>query len=107
MDVHLDVPQGKGPQHVEVLVREFPVGANSGWHVHAGVEIAYLVAGTMSLEQLGQPKRVLHPGDSFMVPRGAPHNGANLGKVPARLVITYVTDKDAPLRTSVPAPTAH
>ena len=107
MDVHLDVPQDRGAQHVEVLVREFPVGGSSGWHVHAGVEIAYLLSGTMSLEQLGQPTRVLHPGDSFMVPRGTPHNGANLGKVPAKLVITYVTDKDAPLRTPVPAPVVH
>jgi quercetin dioxygenase-like cupin family protein len=104
MDVHLDVPQDKGPQHVEVLVREFPVGGSSGWHTHPGVEIAYLVAGEMSLEQDGQSIRRLMPGDSFMVPRGVAHNGANLGKVPARLVITYVVDKNAPLRTPVAPP---
>lgn len=99
----LDVPQDKGTQHVSTLVREFPVGVSSGWHTHAGVEIAYLIAGEMTLEEEGQATRVLHPGDSFMVPRGVAHNGANIGKVPARLVITYVVDKDAPLRTRVPA----
>lgn len=103
MDFHFDVPQDKGPQHVNTLVREFPVGGSSGWHAHPGVEIAYLVAGEMTLEQEGQPTRVLRPGDSFMMPRGVPHNGANIGAVPARLVITYVYDKDAPLRTPVPA----
>jgi quercetin dioxygenase-like cupin family protein len=104
MNVRLDVPLEKGPQHVNVLVREFPVGGSSGWHTHPGVEIAYLLAGEMSLEQQGQPTRRLAPGDSFMVPRGVAHNGVNLGKVPARLVITYVVDRDAPPRTGVPAP---
>jgi quercetin dioxygenase-like cupin family protein len=100
----LDVPQDHGMQHVTVLVREFPVGGSSGWHRHSGVEIAHLLAGEMTLEQAGQPTRVLHPGDSFSVPRGLAHNGANVGKAPARLVITYLVDKDAPLRAPVPAP---
>lgn len=104
MDFHLDVPQDKGPQHVNTLVREFPVGGSSGWHVHPGVEVAYLLAGEMTLDQAGQPTRRLSPGDSFLMPRGVAHNGVNVGKVPARLVITYIYDKDAPLRTPVPAP---
>jgi quercetin dioxygenase-like cupin family protein len=104
MNLHLEVPQDKGPQQVNALVREFPVGSSSGWHVHPGVEIAYLIAGEMTLERAGQPTRRLVPGDSFLVPRGLAHNGANIGKVPARLVITYVYDKAAPLRVPVPAP---
>lgn len=107
MDVHLDVPQDKGPQRVNVLVREFPVGGGSGWHIHPGTEIAYLLQGEMSLEEAGKPRRVLKPGDSFTVARGVPHNGANLGQVPARLVITYVVDKDAPVRTAVEPPREH
>ena len=54
-----------------------------------------------------KPTRRLRPGDSFVVARGVAHNGVNLGKEPARLVLTYMVDKDAPLRTSVPAPHAH
>ncbi len=107
MDVHLDVPQDKGAQHVNVLIREFPVGGGSGWHVHPGVEIAYLLQGRMSLEEEGKPIRTLEPGDSFTVARGVPHNGANLGTVPARLVITYVVDRDAPVRTAVEPPHRH
>ena len=99
-----DVPQDKGQQQVQVVKREFPVGSSSGWHVHPGVETAYLLSGVMSLEMAGQPRMILHPGDTFTVPRGVAHNGANLGKVPARLVIAYVVDKGAPVRTSVPTP---
>ncbi len=106
-DVRIDVPQDKGPQRVHVLLREFPVGGASGWHVHPGAEIAYLLAGEMSLEEAGRPARRLKPGDSFTVTRGTPHNGVNLGQVPARLVITYVTDGGAPLRTPVPEPHRH
>jgi quercetin dioxygenase-like cupin family protein len=99
-----DVPQDKGAQQVQVMKREFPVGSSSGWHVHPGVETAYLLSGVMSLEMAGQPRMVLHPGDSFTVPRGVAHNGANIGKVPARLLIAYVVDKGAPVRTAVPPP---
>lgn len=98
-DIHLDVPQDKGPQHVNVLTREFPVGGSSGWHVHPGVEIAWLQSGEMELQEAGKPPRRLKAGDSFMMPRGVAHNGINLGAEPARLVITYVVDKDAPVRT--------
>lgn len=104
MDVHYDVPQDKGPQHVNTVLRVFPVGGGSGWHTHSGAEIAYLLDGEMTLERAGQPTRILRAGESFMVPRGLAHNGANIGKVPARLVITYVTDKDAPVRSPAPTP---
>lgn len=101
-----DVPQDKGAQEVQVVKREFPVRGASGWHVHPGVETAYLLSGTMSLEIAEQPRMVLRAGDTFTVPRGVAHNGVNLGKVPARLVIIYVVDKGAPVRTPVnpPAP---
>lgn len=101
-----DVPQDKGQQQVQVVKREFPVGSSSGWHVHPGVETAYLLSGIMSLEMTGQPRMVLRPGDSFTVPRGVAHNGVNLGKVPARMVIAYVVDKGAPVRSPAnpPAP---
>ena len=99
-----DVPQDKGQQEVQVVKRTFPIGSSSGWHVHPGVESAYLLSGTMSREMAGQPRMVLHQGDTFTVPRGVAHNGANMGKVPALLVITYVVDKGAPVRTTVNPP---
>ena len=99
-----DVPQDKGAQEVQVLKREFPVGSPSGWHVHPGVETAYLLDGVMSFEMAGQPKAIMRAGDSFTVPRGVAHNGVNVGRFPARMVIVYVVDKGAPVRTAVPPP---
>jgi len=100
----LDVPQDKGAQEVQVIRRTFPVGGASGWHVHPGVEIAYVLSGTMALDTPGQPRRVLRAGESFMMPRGAAHNGVNLGRRPAELLITYTLDKGAAQRTSVAPP---
>lgn len=47
------------------------------------------------------------PGGSFTIPRGAVHNGVNVGCVPARLLITYLLDKGAPQRTDAPDPAVH
>ena len=102
--VTYDVPQDKGGQEVQILKRTFPVGSSSGWHVHPGVETAYLLSGEMLLEMAGRQPMRLRAGDSFTAPRGVAHNGRNPGKIPARMVITYVIDKGAPVRSAVPVP---
>jgi quercetin dioxygenase-like cupin family protein len=99
-----DVPSDKGAQEVQVLKRTFPAGSTSGWHVHPGVETAYLLSGEMLLEMAGQPPMRMRAGDSFTLPRGAAHNGSNVGRVPAVMVITYVVDKGAPIRAAVAKP---
>lgn len=99
----LDVPQDKGPQQVIVQTREFAPGAQSGWHVHPGVEMATVVSGEMEIVTAGGVRR-LGPGESFQMARGQPHNGVNPGAVPAKVVITLVIDKGAEPRQSVPAP---
>lgn len=99
----LDVPQDKGPQVVHVQEREFAPGATSGWHIHPGVEIAYLISGEMELMTAGGTRH-LKPGDSFVIPRGEAHNGLNSGAGNAKLVITLVVDRDAPARQAVESP---
>lgn len=98
----LDVPRGK-PQLVIVQSRDFAPGSESGWHVHPGTEVAYLASGRLELHVEGKVT-VLEPGDSFTMPRGVPHNGANAGPGPSRAVITLVVDKGAQPRQPVAAP---
>lgn len=99
----LAVPQDHGEQVVLVQARTFAAGANAGWHVHPGTEIAYVVSGEMELRTADGVRR-LKAGESFVMPRGAAHDGGNPGRKPARLVITLVVDKGVPPRESVPAP---
>ena len=98
----LDVPRGKA-QLVIVQSRDFAAGAESGWHIHPGIEVAYVVSGQLEVRVKGKVS-VLNPGDSFTMPRGVAHNGVNRGPQSAKVVITLLVDKGAAPRQSVPAP---
>ena len=98
----LDVPRGKA-QRVIVQSRDFAAGAESGWHIHPGIEVAYVVSGQLEVRVKGKVS-VLNPGDSFTMPRGVAHNGVNRGPQSAKVVITLLVDKGAAPRQSVPAP---
>ncbi|MFM5950379.1 MAG: cupin domain-containing protein [Novosphingobium sp.] len=98
----IDVPRTR-PQQVLVQSRDFAPGSESGWHVHPGTEVAYVSAGQLELRVQGKTT-VLGPGDSFTIPRGVAHNGANPGSATARVVITLVVDKGVAPRQPVPAP---
>jgi quercetin dioxygenase-like cupin family protein len=99
----VDVPQEHGAQVVIVQSRDFPAGAEAGWHVHSGTETAVVISGEMEMITAGGVRRY-GPGESFTMPRGTAHNGVNAGKDVARVVITLVVDKGAPPRQPVPAP---
>ena len=64
---------------------------------------AVVRSGEMELVTAGGVRR-LKVGDSFVMPRGVPHNGANPFGEAAQVSITLVVDKGAPARQSVPAP---
>ena len=98
----IDVPRAK-PQRVIVQSRDFAPGAQSGWHVHPGTEIAYVTSGELELLVKGKVT-VIRAGDSFTVPRGVPHNGVNRSGGVATAVITLVVDKGAQPRQPVPEP---
>lgn len=99
----LDVPQDHGAQVVIIQSRDFPAGAEAGWHVHPGTETAVVISGEMEMITAGGVRRY-GPGESFTMPRGAAHNGVNTGKETARVVITLVVDKGVPPRQPMPAP---
>ena len=86
-----------------VQSRDFAPGAESGWHIHPGTEVAYIASGTLELRVKGKVT-VLEAGDSFTMPRGVAHNGVNLSDKGVRAVITLVVDKGVAPRQPVPAP---
>ena len=104
LDRKYDVPKDTGCQVASVVTRDIPPGGEVPWHTHPGVEMAYVETGELELWMAGQPVRKLGPGDSFMAARGVVHGGRNSGDGPARLVITYVVDRDEPLRSPANVP---
>ena len=85
---------------VMVLV-EIPVGAQEGRHTHFAEAFAFVLEGTISLENEGNPTVTLKAGDAFHVLPGKVHNATNTGSVPAKLAAVFVAEKGKPLTTPV------
>jgi quercetin dioxygenase-like cupin family protein len=96
-----DIPPGSKDQTVMILTRDFKPGESSGAHIHHGVEMAQVIAGTVEIRRAGMAPETVKAGGSFLIPRETPHEAINVGTDVARLAITFVIDKGTPPRTPV------
>ena len=85
-----------GREIVQVLT-EIPAGVESGWHMHPGEEVGYIVAGTVRMEIKGRPTLTLHAGDGFLMPPRTPHNALDLGPDTGMMLSTYIVEVGKPL----------
>ena len=83
---------------------EIPCGVESGWHIHPGEEVGYIVAGTVKMMIADKPTLTLHPGDGFLIPPRVPHNALDLGPDTGMMLSTYIVEIGQPLATFVDAP---
>jgi len=77
----------------------------AGRHTHPGDEISYVLEGEAELLVDGQPPRVVHAGESFVIPAGVIHDAHNAGAKPVQLVGVYVVEKGKPLASPAPVTT--
>ncbi|HVV27641.1 MAG TPA: cupin domain-containing protein [Rhizomicrobium sp.] len=97
-----DVPHGSKDQTVIITTRDLKDGETVSPHIHHGVEMTEVITGTFELYVKGQPKQVIHAGESFIVPREAPHDARPApGSPPVHLAVTLVIDKGTAPRTPV------
>jgi quercetin dioxygenase-like cupin family protein len=87
-----------GRDIVQVLT-EIPVGVSSGWHIHPGEEVGYLIAGTVQMEIKDQPTLILQAGDGFLIPPRTPHNATDLGPDTGQMLSTYIVETGQPIAT--------
>jgi quercetin dioxygenase-like cupin family protein len=80
---------------------EIPVGAQEGKHTHFAEVFAFVLEGTISLENEGVPTATLKAGDVFHILPGKVHNATNNGTVTAKLAAVFVAEKGKPLTTPV------
>ena len=92
---------GSSTHEAVMGVAEIAPGATSGRHRHPGIEIGYVLEGSVRLEQEGTPVRVLKAGDSFNNGAGV-HNATNTGKVPVKILAIYLVEKGKPVAEPVP-----
>jgi len=106
-DIHVDVPNNAKNMEVYVRERDIAPGEKVDWHIHHGTEISYVLSGALNLQIAGSPIRHLVEGDWFQVDPDTPHRATNDGTEPARLLITYLRDKNGPLAIPVAPPGVH
>ena len=96
----LSIP-GREMVQVETLI---PAGVESGWHIHPGEEVGYIVAGQVEIRVQGRATVVLKPGDGFLIPPRTPHNARDLGPETGRMLSTYIVETGQPISTFVDKP---
>ncbi len=92
-----------GREIVQVLT-EIPCGVESGWHVHPGEEVGYILAGTVQMMIQGQAALTLDAGDPFLMPPRTPHNALDVGPGTGQMLSTYIVEAGQPLATFVDGP---
>ena len=85
-----------GREIVQVLT-EIPAGVASGWHMHPGEEVGYILAGTVQMEVQGQPTLTLEAGDPFLMPPNTPHNATDVGAETGMMLSTYIVEVGRPI----------
>ena len=120
-----DVDPPGAPGSTLTLIRyTIAPGAELAPHIHPGVQMAHIDAGTLTytiesgtarLRRAGAAEAApvtgpttltLEPGDTIIEPDGMVHFGANRGDVPVLITATLLTRTDAGLSETVPTPDA-
>jgi quercetin dioxygenase-like cupin family protein len=85
-----------GREIVQVLT-EIPAGVESGWHMHPGEEVGYILAGTVEMRIEGKPTLTLQAGTGFLIPPRTPHNALDLGPDTGQMLSTYIVEIGVPI----------
>ncbi len=93
-----DDPSGPGYEAL-MAVAELAPGASIGKHRHYGVELAYVLDGSVVIERDGQPPVTVKAGEALK--NVGVHDARNSGTVPARLLAVYIVEKGKPLSEPV------
>jgi quercetin dioxygenase-like cupin family protein len=87
-----------GRDIVQVLT-EIPAGTESGWHVHPGEEVGYILAGTVKMMIKDRETLTLPAGDGFLIPPRTSHNALDVGPDTGCMLSTYIVEAGQPLAT--------
>jgi quercetin dioxygenase-like cupin family protein len=85
---------------------EIPCGVESGWHIHPGEEVGYIVAGTVKMMILNEPTLTLHAGEGFLITPRTPHNALDIGPDVGEMLSTYIVEVGEPLAVFVDGPSS-
>jgi len=95
-----DDPAAPATYEAVMGIAEIAPGASAGRHKHYGIEIGYVLSGSVLVEHDGRPAATLKAGDTFR--NDAVHDARNPGNTPAKLLAIYLVEKGKPLAEAVP-----
>ncbi|GAA0640698.1 cupin domain-containing protein [Brevundimonas lenta] len=101
-------PSSVADREIVQVVTEIPAGVESGWHIHPGEEVGYILAGDVEMKVAGRADVTLRTGDAFLIPANTPHNARDIGPETGRMLSTYFVEAGQPLATLTgppPSPT--
>lgn len=81
---------------------EIAPGGRTGFHSHPVPVLAWVAAGTLTVEYEGGLVRSFKAGDPLVETIGRRHEGRNLGTAPVRLLVFYVGAEGTPNTTKGP-----
>jgi quercetin dioxygenase-like cupin family protein len=83
-----------------VMIEVIPNGVVAR-HTHPGVEVGYVIDGSIEFTISGEAPKTYRRGDTYTVPVTTPHS-AIAGPNGVRMVGTFVVEKDKPLASPAP-----
>jgi quercetin dioxygenase-like cupin family protein len=84
-------------EEVSILKVTIPPGKSTGWHKHLFPVFAYVLKGTLTVQQEGGKKIHIKENASVSESINRYHTGMNEGKEPVVLIVFYMGEKDKPV----------
>ena len=84
-------------EEVSILKVMIPPGKSTGWHKHLFPVFAYVLKGTLTVQQEGGKKIRIKENASVSESINMYHTGMNEGKEPVVLIVFYMGEKDKPM----------
>ena len=83
-----------GPAQIQSLLVELAPGAETGTHKHPIITYGYMLSGTIEIKYGGGRIRTYKKGDAFIEAVNTRHNGKNIGKTPAKILVVFISEKN-------------
>lgn len=84
-------------EEVSILKVTIPPGKSTGWHKHLFPVFAYVLQGTVTVQQEHGKKVRFSKNESIAESVNMYHIGTNEGKKPVVLIVFYMGEKDKPI----------
>ena len=91
---------GSTTHEMVMAVVDIVPGGSSGKHRHPGVEVGYVLEGTLEVERPGQPNETVQAGQSFK--NDGIHNAMNKTQQPTKILAVFAVEKGKPMTEAVP-----